>query len=501
MRSGKNIQRRSRPAIFFGLTIAVGLGVADRVPAQQVDRPEAAHIIQNALVDAIARSERSVVAIARIVKDSEFLALRGVGQFPVVPGQTAPQPTDPDFIPNEYGTGVIIDRSGLILTNYHVLGRDDEQVSRSRYVITTVTGKVYERVKIKAADLWSDLAVLEVEADDLEPIALGDTKGLKKGQLVVALGNPYAIARDGQASASWGIISNLFRKAGPAPGTTLPSGKDTMHHYGTLIQTDARLNLGTSGGALLNLDGEMIGLTTSLAARASYEMAAGYAIPVDDAFKRIVQALKEGREVEYGFLGVHPENLTAAERLRGWQGARVGHIVGATPAALADLRPGDVISHVDQVPLRDADGLMLLIGREPVERSVRLTVHRDQRQFRTSVRLMKKFIYSDRNSIATVQVPLWRGLEIDYPTALPDFKEKSDSGQVDPDGCVAVVQVDRDSRGWQDGMRRGVFISHVGETRVNSPRQFRAAVAGQDGPVTFRLTSPVDGRMTFTVWP
>ena len=81
------------------------------------------------------------------------------------------------------------------------------------------------------------------------------------------LGNPYAIARDGQASASWGIIANLERKAPPQVDEVSANGKGTLHQYGTLIQTDARLNLGTSGGALVNLKGEMIGLTTALAAR------------------------------------------------------------------------------------------------------------------------------------------------------------------------------------------------------------------------------------------
>ena len=95
------------------------------------------------------------------------------------------------------------------------------------------------------------------------PIKFGDATKLKKGQIVIALGNPYAIARDGQASASWGIVANLTRKDGPwlpeadeRPGPARP----TLHQYGTLIQTDARLNLGTSGGALLNLKGEMVGL-------------------------------------------------------------------------------------------------------------------------------------------------------------------------------------------------------------------------------------------------
>ena len=145
---------------------------------------------------------------------------------------------------------------------------------------------------------------------NLQPITFGDAATLKKGQIVIALGNPYAIARDGQPSASWGIISNLQRQApSPRDGTRPSDGRETLHHFGTLIQTDARLELGTSGGALVNLKGEMIGLTTSLAALSGYERPGGFAIPVDDDFRRALETLKTGRLPDYGFLGVAPRTL------------------------------------------------------------------------------------------------------------------------------------------------------------------------------------------------
>src|SRR5690606_205790 len=132
---------------------------------------------------------------------------------------------------------VIIDAKGLILTNYHVVRED------SQHYVTTHERKTY-RAKIRAADLKSDLAVLELELPlqqplKLKPITFGDASTLRKGQIVIALGNPYGIARDGQVSASWGIVSNLARKAGPDLQETDPNRrKRTLHHYGTLIQTD-----------------------------------------------------------------------------------------------------------------------------------------------------------------------------------------------------------------------------------------------------------------------
>src|SRR5262249_22946371 len=160
-----------------------------------------------------------------------------------------------------------------ILTAHHVLRENCD------YWITTASRKTYKVQQIKAADPRSDLAVLSIKARDgeLEPIKFGDAAGLKKGQIVLALGNPYGIARDGQVSASWGIISNLSRKDGPwTTDRETRNSKPTLHHYGSLIQTDVKLNLGTSGGALVNLKGEMIGLTVSLAAGLGYEQAAGF---------------------------------------------------------------------------------------------------------------------------------------------------------------------------------------------------------------------------------
>ena len=152
---------------------------------------------------------------------------------------TPPQPTDPNFIPNEYGTGVVIDRRGLILTACHVLGDEGDN-----YYITTADRHALYKAWIKASDPRSDLAVLSIDGADvasanLTAIRLGDSAVLRKGQIVITLGNPYAIARDGQSSAGWGIVSNLGRKAPPLPDDVDAAGKTTLHHFGGLIQTDA----------------------------------------------------------------------------------------------------------------------------------------------------------------------------------------------------------------------------------------------------------------------
>jgi S1-C subfamily serine protease len=442
----------------------------------------AAAAIESALVDAIAKTEKSIVAITRVDTDESaqqrsvtLEAIPGGGLRPV---QNPRSPSDPEFVPDAFATGVVVDPHGLVLTYYHALR------VKSQHYVTTSDRRVYA-ARIKAADPRSDLAILEIEADNLTPIKFGDGGSLTKGHIVVALGNPYGIARDGQASASWGIVSNLSRKAPPESSDSSSTGRDKLYHFGTLIQTDAKLNLGTSGGALVNLHAEMVGLTTSLAAAAGYEQAAGYAVPVDETFRRVVDTLKEGREVEYGFLGVMPENLKDSEVLRGAQGARISMVQEGSPAYRAGLKAADVVTHVNDQAVVDADSLMLQVGRLPVEANVQLTVQRDDRERKIPVELAK---YPVRGmKIVTVRAPAWRGLRVDYPTALPDSPRRLTFEQFSPDGCVIVTEVEKESPAAAAKMQVGAYITRVAGIPVRTPREFRAALAGKTGDVPLEV--------------
>jgi serine protease Do len=460
---------------FFATDLVAGLA-----RAQQTTGLEAAAVIEQAVMDAIDRCERSVVAIARVRREEVE--------------QLMPDPGTSDFVPNEYATGVVIDGHGLILTNSHVLGGDE--FDSSEFYVTTIDHKTYP-AKVKASDPRSDLAVLEIGASDLVPMRLGNAKTLRKGQIVIALGNPYAIARDGQVSASWGIVSNLGRKLGPTPTDVPGESKPTLHHFGTLIQTDAKLNLGTSGGALINLKGEMVGLTTSVAALAGYEQAAGYAIPVDDTFLRVIETLKEGREAEYGFLGVAPLDLPATSILAGASGALVNSVVPGTPADRADLRRGDVVVAVDGEPVRDVDSLMLAVGRLPVDTLVRLAVLRDGRLVELTPQLAK-FPVRGRK-VVTAAPRSWRGLTVDYITALldPGARLNIPTGEVG----VIVSSVAAGSPAERAQIAPNAVITHAGGNRVQSPSDFFAAVQGKSGVVELRLYLAPDERPSRRVEP
>ena len=464
-------------------TLILCLSIHGSLPAQEPPSGiDAAAAMERVLVEAIARSEKSVVAIARVRQEQPG----DVFQFELRPDPfgrrpaplAVPQPTDPDFIPNDYGAGVVVDHAGLILTAYHLLGETSD------YYVTTADRKTY-KATVKGADPRSDLAVLAIDAMGLVPIALGDAADLKKGQIVISLGNPYAIARDGQVSAAWGIVANLARKAPAVPGESDPSGRPTLHHYGTLIQTDAKLNLGSSGGPLLNLKGQMVGMNVDFAATAGYEAAGGYAIPVDQTFRRALETLKLGREVEYGFLGIQPVNLQPREILAGQHGIRVGQVVPGTPAARYGLKAGDVVTAVDDTPLHDADGLVLSVGRLPVEAIARLSVLRGDRPRTIEVTLDKYAVRGKK--IVTTLDPAWRGLRVDYATAVVDEAGTFRGGMSFLDDAVVVIDVAEGSPTWAAGLRRGMLITHIDDIPIRTPGQFTAAAARHRGPVELRL--------------
>ncbi len=469
------------------LTVVYGqVGLILPAVAQEEAKPDvrqatglqAAIAIEGAMVQAIAKAERSVVAIARVRRQDEQPLDLSINQFGRMQITELASPGTPEFIPNEYATGVVVGADGLILTANHVLQENCD------YWVTTPDRRIFKVRRIKGADPRSDLAVLQIDATDLVPIAFGDASKLKKGQIVIALGNPYAIARDGQASASWGIVANITRKDGPSLDITNP--KPALHQYGTLIQTDAKLNLGTSGGALVNLAGEMVGLTVSLAAASGYEQSAGFALPVDETFLRAVRTLKQGSEVEYGFLGVAVNPLAVNDRQKGHFGVLVTSIVPGTPAERFGLMDRDIITHVDGQEIHDQDQFMLAIGRLPAEGRATLRVERDGRPRVVVIGELAKY-FVPAGQIVTNPRPAWRGLRVDHVTASRNFHSWSLQGLIDPQGSVIVTEVMENSPAWNEGLRPDMLISHVAGNRVATPRQFLDLVVGQDGPVKLRI--------------
>ena len=480
-------------AFFCTVFVACGASFFDEpreLAAQEPTGLDAAAAMEQVLVNAIQRCEKSVVSLARYNPDTlagrefrpELLPRPGM----VFVDPTSPQnPGSPDFVPNDFATGVVIDKAGFIVTNLHAIDGEGE-------IWITTSDRRPMKAIIKATDRRSDLAVLQAVDQPADvvftPMPLGDGSKVKKGQIVIALGNPYAIARDGQASASWGIVANISRKSAPNADAEDPRDrKNTIHHFGTLIQTDAKLNLGTSGGALVNLQGEMIGLTTSQAAVAGFEQSAGYAVPVDDLFRRVVDTLKQGKEVEYGLLGVSSSALGSVERAAGVRGVRIDSVRGGSPAERAGIYPGDIVTHVAGKPIDDVDSLMLQVGKQPAGKTTSIAVERDGRVFPITVALAK-YEVRGRN-IVTAPRPTWRGIHVDFPSSRPELDPQFNQGIRLPAPCVLAVEVDAESPAWQAGVRRGMLITHVNNTPVETPDEFVEQAAKSKGEVELRIAA------------
>lgn len=444
----------------------------------------AAVALEEVLISAIARAEKSVVAIARVRRTAA--------------GDTeTADPGDPDFVPNEYASGVVVGANGLVLTNYHVLGnpeQNDYYVWIHRRPLKVQ--QVHRVEKVVAGDPWTDLAILQVDAEGLTPVQFGKVDKLKKGMIVLVLGNPDGLARDGEVSAGWGMLANTGRQAAPRERSLVAgSQRETLHHFGGLLQIDARRNLTASGAAVINLQGEMIGMTTSQAPLKSAGQSAGLAIPADDVFLRTVEHLKAGRRIEVGFLGVSVESIAQTWWKRGLRGVLVKRVVPGTPAHRAGLRIGDVITDVDQQPIETREDLFHYLGGLIPLREIKLGIQRrvsddsiGQREEVTAV-LSKRFSQLAGPSIGARTYPGWRGIHYDFATALSPGRFRETGHLLDSRGCIAVTEVIVDSAAWRAGIREGSFISHVDGQRVADPRQFQELVQNSRAAMEVTLCS------------
>jgi S1-C subfamily serine protease len=238
-----------------------------------------------------------------------------------------------------------------------------------------------------------------------------------------------------------------------------------------LLQLDAKLNLGMSGGAVINLKGELVGLTTTAASPSGFDSQAGYAIPMDKLVRRAVETLKQGKEVEYGLLGIIAEG----------QGTnRVREVQADSPAALGQLQVNDEIIAVNDTPVNDFDSLILAINSYSAGDTVRLKIQRFDRVIEQRVTLAKYRV--DGEVIATNRPAAWRGLRIDYPSAHREGT-LADRFLDLPSGGVLVIEVEEGSPASAAGMKKDQLIRRVGDQLVRSPREFARAVADLRGPV------------------
>jgi S1-C subfamily serine protease len=255
------------------------------------------------------------------------------------------------------GSAVVVSADGLLLTNAHVVGR----ASTGRAVF----GDGSEAdVDVVGADPLSDLAVVRARSATPPPAVLGSAEGLRVGQLVVAVGNPLGLA----GSVTAGVVSGLGRSLPTRDGRTARVVED-------VIQTDAALNPGNSGGALADSSCRVVGINTAVAG-----WGLGLAVPMNDTSRRIIAALTEDGRVRRAYLGLvsTPSPLPAAlaERTGRRRGLRIVDVVPGAPADRAGLKAGDLVLEADRRPVADAQSLQRLLFTEAIGRPLPMTVYR-----------------------------------------------------------------------------------------------------------------------------
>ena len=488
------------PHLSLALAAAL-LGLDPQAPADPPPRAalDAVTALEATLVDAIARAEPSVVAIARDKdgKTEETTRVRGrgiptppvaeeprlaFGRFPDLNGLDG---DGPDYVASDYGSGVVIGTRGEILTAFSVV----RGASRLLVRAAGVSVKEFD-AEVVAADPRSDLAVIApcspathprpryaplppADLAKLRPLPLGDASKLRKGNFLLAFGNPFNSGRDGQAAASWGILANIARRLDSAQ--VEPRARQ-LRHYPTLLQLDAKLNLGMSGGAVINLRGELVGLTTAAANAGGFDAQAGYALPVDGLARRAIEALRDGREVEYGFLGIglSPDGSN-----------RVDNVTPGTPAAEGGLVINDAILSIGGLPVTDLDSLVLAVNAFAPGAPIKVRVRRDGHEAERTVILSKLPIVGE--VIATSRPASWRGLRVDFVSTSVRSNRGDDVLGAMARGGVVVSEVQPGSAAEDAELKPGQVVTAVEDQPVRSPAEFAKAVADRPGNVTLRI--------------
>ena len=331
------------------------------------------------------------------------------------------------------GSGVILDSSGVVVTNDHVIS------GASSIWVTTADGRELE-AKLEGADADNDLAVLTVDPKNLRAAKIGTTSDLMIGETVIAIGNPFGLSN----SVTTGIISAVHRTVKGESG----------RNYSDFLQTDAAINPGNSGGALVNILGELIGINTAIVGGAN---TIGFAIPIDRA-RRVVDELLHYGEVKSVWLGLRGSTVglgNPRSQSRG-QGLRVRSVYPNSPAARAGLAPGDIVVSIDGRSIEGREDFDTALTSAGMGRTLTVAFRRDGRD--RTVRL------------TTERTPDDLGLEI--------LRRELGVGVRDTRNGPMVVSVTRNSSADGKGLDRGDLLLAVNNRKVKTVEELAKSVEG-----------------------
>ena len=347
------------------------------------------------------------------------------------------------------GSGFIVDRSGLILTNNHVVENADK-------ILVKLSDKREFEAKVVGRDQRTDIAVIKIDdTGKLPAVSLGNSENLEVGEWVLAIGNPFGL----EHSVTSGIVSAKGRNIGAGP-------------YDNFIQTDASINPGNSGGPLINLDGQVVGINSAIFSRGGGNIGIGFAIPIN-LVKELLPQLKAKGKVTRGWLGVVIQRVTPAIAeslgMDDAEGALVANVSKGAPAERGGIRVGDVILEFNGRKVKESSDLPIIVARAPVGKEVPVKVMREQKETLLSVKIGE---LKEGELVASVQGKRELGLTVQKVT--PQIAE---SLGLDRAEGVVITFIEPGSPGDEAGLRRADVVLEVDRQPIRSLVDYRRAVA------------------------
>jgi Do/DeqQ family serine protease len=361
------------------------------------------------------------------------------------------------------GSGVIISADGYIVTNNHVVAEATE-------ISVMLNDKREFKAKVISTDPSSDLAVIQIKATDLPFLTFGDSDALKVGEWVLAVGNPFNL----ESTVTAGIVSakgrqNIIDRDDERAANPLES----------FIQTDAAVNPGNSGGALVNLKGELIGINTAIYSRTGQFAGYSFAVPVSIVKKVSSDLIKYGN-VQRGFLGVSIVEVNAKlveeKDLKISTGVYVGGFSENSAAKIAGIKINDVITKIDGIETKTSSKLMEIVGRKRPGENLNVTVNRDGQSKDFTVILKNK----DGNT-SIVKGETGDSYKSDFLGAKFGALSSSDKEKFNVSAGVKVIEVLPDGRLELYGLSKGSIITKINDKPVSNPKDAAELLEARKG--------------------
>ncbi|MCK9556030.1 trypsin-like peptidase domain-containing protein [bacterium] len=365
------------------------------------------------------------------------------------------------------GSGVIISPDGYILTCNHVVDKAVE------IEVNLPDGRKFPGV-VKGRDIYSDLAIVKIDADSLPYAKMGNSDRVKTGQWAIAIGNPFGFAflNVREPTVTVGVISALNRD--------ITAGNK---YFGDLIQTDAAINKGNSGGPLVNLNGEIIGINTVIFSHSGGYEGISFAVPIKRA-KEIVPKLMKGEEIEYGWIGIWLQAVTPeiasklGHPLKG--GALIWHIDSGSPAEKAGLRRGDIVVSFDGEKIGLPQQLGDLIIFSKVGTAHKLGFLRLGKTREEEVVIGKKPVNKSGDVLSSEPLRTFFWMDMELSDISPALKKRYNI-DIDNINGVLVLKVKPDSEAYARGIVPGLIIDEINGTEVKNLEDFLPTARSSSG--------------------